>query len=176
MGSHGIDDSDPEVIAKRARLKDNASRIQERLAKEHAEKQAKLQDAKEAEEKAMLDWAKTHGSELLRERVVGAYNWKSLARREYAQSIAAQIGGKWDVEPDAWSCANWDNPTLAAIKAKKSVLAKVPAVTDGPGLRDCIILLVTVETEDGEDDKFAALRIVVVCPDGATADLVNKLD
>lgn len=176
MGETGIDDADPAVAAKLDRIKETARQIEARLAKEHAETQAKLQAAQSAAEKAMLEWAKEHGTELLRERVAGGYNWRALARREYAQSVAAAIGGEWMVEPEAWSCESWDNPTLAAIKSKKAVLAKVPVVTDGPGLRDCQILLVKVETEDGECDKFPALRIEVACPDGTMTDLVRKLD
>jgi len=175
-GATGIDDADPAVIAKLARLKDNAAQIRARLEAEHAAAAAKRQAEKDAAEKAMRDWATQHGSELLQERVAGEYNWKALARREYAASVAAGIGdGSWISEPEPWNCDGWDNPTLAAIKAKKAVLAKVPAVTDGPGLRSCLILRVSVETDDGKD-TFPALRISVVCPDGEVVDLVRKLE
>lgn len=175
-GATGIDDADPAVVAKLARLKDNASRIQARLEAEYTALQAKRQAEKDEAEKAMRDWATQHGSELLQERVAGEYNWKALARREYAASVAAGIGdGSWMTEPEPWNCDGWDNPTLAAIKAKKAVLAKVPAVTTGPGLRGCLILLVSVETDDGKD-TFPALRISVECPDGEVVSLVRKLE
>jgi hypothetical protein len=172
----GIDDADTAVVAKLARLKDKAAQIQARLDAEQAAAMAERQAEKAAAEKAMLDWATQHGSELLRERVAGEYNWKSLARREYAASVAAGIGdGAWITEPEPWNCDGWSNPTLEAIKAKKAVLAKVPAVTTGPGLRGCLILLVAVETDDGKD-TFPALRISVACPDGEIVSLVRKLD
>jgi hypothetical protein len=175
-GITGIDDADPAVVAKLARLKDNAAQIQARLEAEQSAAMARRQSEKAAAEKAMLDWATQHGSELLRERVAGEYNWKALARREYAASVAAGIGdGNWMPEPEPWNCDGWGNPTLAAIKAKKAVLTKVPAVTDGPGLRSCLILLVAVETDDGKD-TFPALRISVACPDGEIVSLVRKIE
>ena len=175
-GATGIDDADPAVIAKLARVEDIAAGIQAMFDAQNAAAAAKRQAEKDAAEKAMRDWATQHGSELLQERVAGEYNWKALARREYAASVAAGIGdGDWMTEPEPWNCDGWDNPTLAAIKAKKAVLAKVQAVTDGPGLRSCLILLVSVETDDGKD-TFPALRISVACPDGEIVSLVRKLE
>ena len=175
-GATGIDDADPAVIAKLARVKDIAAGIQAMFDAQNAAAAAKRQAEKDAAEKAMRDWATQHGSELLQERVAGEYNWKALARREYAASVAGGIGdGAWITEPEPWNCDGWDNPTLVAIKAKKAVLAKVPAVTTGPGLRGCLILLVSVETDDGKD-TFPALRISVECPDGEIVSLVRKLE
>jgi hypothetical protein len=175
-GATGIDDADPAVIAKLARVKDIAAGIQAMYDAQNAAAAAKRQAEEDAAEKALRDWATQHGSELLQERVAGDYNWKALARREYAASVAAGIGdGAWITEPEPWNCDGWDNPTLAAIKAKKAVLAKVPAVKTGPGLRGCLILLVSVETDDGKD-TFPALRISVACPDGEVVDLVRKLE
>ena len=175
-GATGIDDADPAVSAKLARVNDLAAGIQAMYDAQNAAAAANRQAEKDAAEKAMRDWATQHGSELLQERVAGEYNWTALARREYAASVAAGIGdGDWMTEPEPWNCDGWDNPTLAAIKAKKAVLAKVPAVTTGPGLRGCLILLVSVETDDGKD-TFPALRISVACPDGEIVSLVRKLE
>jgi hypothetical protein len=168
-GATGIDDADPAVIAKLARVKDIAAGIQAMYDAQNAAAAAKRQAEKDAAEKALRDWATQHGSELLQERVAGEYNWKALARREYAASVAGGIGdGAWITEPEPWNCDGWDNPTLVAIKAKKAVLAKVPAVR-------CVILLVSVETDDGKD-TFPALRISVECPDGEVVSLVRKIE
>ena len=181
--NNDIDQDDPRVIARMSILEPmrlarqadlDAQAAEAKIRKAAAEAKAAA-DAKAAEE-ALRNWSTVNGSELLQERIAGNYNYKSLARREYAQSIAAKIGGDWITEPDAWECSPWCNPDLAAIKARKQAIAACPIVATGPGLKSCEILIVKVpETEDSAEDSYSALKITVRTPDNATVDLVQRL-
>lgn len=182
--SSDIDLGDMRVVARLSgALEPMRAARQAQLDAEAAERTAEAarrKAAAEAEATAaaalLQQWAEDHGSELLKERITGGYNYKSLARREYAQSIAAQIGGDWIAEPDGWECDSWCNPDLPAIKARKQAIAACPIVATGPGLASCEILIVKVpETDDSAEDSFSALKITVRTPDNATAELVRRL-
>jgi hypothetical protein len=182
--NNDIDQDDPRVIARMSILEPMRLARQAELDAQAAEAksrkaaaEAKAAAAAAAAEEALRKWSADHGSELLQERIAGNFNYKSLARREYAQSIAAQIGGEWITEPDAWECDPWCNPDLPAIKARKQAIAACPIVATGPGLKSCEILLVKVpETEDIAEDSYSALKITVRTPDDATVDLVRRLE
>jgi hypothetical protein len=182
--NNDIDQDDPRVIARMSILEPMRLACQADLDAQAAEAkrrkaaaEAKAAAAAAAAELALSKWAATHGSELLQERLEGGYNYKSLARREYAQSIAAKIGGDWIVEPQEWECKSWANPTLSAIKARKAALAAVRVASDGPGLMSTELLIVSVPSEDEAEDAeaFAALKVSIRCPDGATEALVQRL-
>jgi hypothetical protein len=179
-----IDMADPRVVVRMSILEPMRLARQLELDAQAAEAKrrkaaadAAAAAAAKAAEEALRKWSADHGSELLQERIAGGYNYKSLARREYAQSIAAKIGGDWIVEPQEWECKSWANPTLSAIRARKAALAAVRAVADGPGLLSIELLIVSVPSEDEAEDAeaFAALKALIRCPDGATEELVQRL-
>jgi hypothetical protein len=179
-----IDQADPRVVARMSILEPMRAARQAEIDAQAAEAKSRKAAADaaaaaeaKAAELALRNWSTVNGSELLQERIACGYNYKSLARREYAQSIAAKIGGDWIVEPQEWDCKSWANPTLSAIKARKAALAAVRAASDGPGLMSTELLIVSVPSEDEAEDAeaFAALKVSIRCPDGATEELVQRL-
>ena len=182
--STDINRADPRVVARMSILEQMRATLQAKLDAQAAEAKSRKAAADaaaaaeaKAAELALRNWSTVNGSELLQERIAGNYNYKSLARREYAQSIAAKIGGDWIVEPQEWDCKSWANPTLSAIKARKAALAAVRAASDGPGLMSTELLIVSVPSDDEAEDAeaFAALKVSIRCPDGATEELVQRL-
>lgn len=80
----------------------------------------------------LKQWAETHGSELLRERIAGKFEWIGLAEQEYAIAITCSSEEinfgliRANHEPPICpTIKDRTTPTLEEIKALKNVLSKI---------------------------------------------------
>lgn len=170
-----IDLADPRVIERFKKLEVLGQQIASEKEAERKAHDARMEserlaraEALRQDEQRLRDWATQNGSELLRERIEGGYNWQSMAHVEYARSVIARIpdGDQYDIERAAdWDISDRNNPGLSEIKALKAVRPFL--VGDGPGIRTAELSWCKWEAqaEDDETQKFPALSIMVVCPD-----------
>lgn len=125
------------------------------------ERQRRQQEA----EAALQNWGQDHGSELLVARLKEGFDWKGLARREYADNVLSSVG----LSPGLpWSdCEDRERPSLSEIdtlrryrdllgdRAAVSLAWYSPTAVDDLGypLEDqptpCTVLVVVIATPDG---------------------------
>lgn len=178
---------DPRVIARMPRLEALAQQMRaEAETKAAADKTAaearKAADmaAAEAGKLRLHEWAMAAGSDLLKARIAGEYNWIALARREFAAGCVSALPGDYIPEPDPWSPDDRDNPTLEEIR-EINLVSPLIAPAGEPGIEGASLAWVTVpaddEVEDSKEKQFAAIRIRVRCPDGQRGPImVRHLD
>lgn len=178
---------DPRVIARMPRLETLAVQMRaESETKVAADKAARA--AREAAENAaeeagkarLRDWAMADGSDLLKARIAGNYNWIALARREFAAGCVSALPGDYAIEPDTWSPDDRDNPTLEEMR-EINLVAPLVAPAGEPGIESASLAWITVpaddDVEDSEEAQFAAIRVHVRCPDGQIGPImVRRLD
>jgi hypothetical protein len=127
------------VPAVRERIKavqpalDAARRQYEERQREYAADQARRKAESEQRDadgkQALKAWAMDNGSDLLKARVDGGYDWTALARNEWIAAQEAALGmeeaedllGDNDGKIESRNC-----PTLEEIVAMKSLLSKLP--------------------------------------------------
>jgi hypothetical protein len=123
-----------------SRKREENGKVEERQRQEN-EKAAKEQ----AQEDACLAWAKEHGSELLKARIEGDFEWRELCIKEIGDAIinpAIEAGFKKAFKPRHYETAQF--PTLEQLKAADSI---------GKLLPDCDISLIVEIFQPDEDDE-----------------------
>lgn len=137
------EEEEREETARVAREKYNKKREAEKQARE-AEKQAR-----EAELKS---WAVENGSELLKARVEGGFEWEKLAGKEYARSIVDSLDlGLTKVTGENWpraECTGYDDRTTPTLEEIKSLNRVRDAARD---LGNVTASLVWVDYESEEE-------------------------
>lgn len=129
-----------------------------RLEAERAAFQKQREEAEAAGVAALRTWAEKHGSELLRARMAGGYNWKFLAREEFAQ-MHQPVG--FAPNPEARHMPR-ENPTLSEIRA----LHSANALVRDPITRAELVWVTPPCADDEFEEHYAAVRLVIRTPDG----------
>lgn len=103
--------------------------VRERVRNEVAEKATTRKAADDAEKEKRLsdlrEWVATHGSQLLRERLAGGFDWKPLAESEIADFACSKIE-LTRVEFDSENYETITDPDLKQIWALKHVQSLIP--------------------------------------------------
>lgn len=110
---------DAEAAEKRREADARAAKYEANERSQAAER-VKANEAAAEKLTAFRSWAATNGSELLRARVAGNYDWQALAEREWAEAHVATLGPV-AVEGEDWWLETRDlpirtTPTLAEMK------------------------------------------------------------
>ncbi len=136
---------------------------------------------------SLLDWARQHGSELLRMRLEEGFEWQTLAETEWFTSrVQDWVGGEVEVEayrPEQGLAPGWDRvhscypdrePTLARMRLLQEMRTKAQACQAGIRLT-----LVHGESHQIESRKrrkqetFEALLWQLTTPSGAQLGLLS---
>lgn len=116
-----------------------------------AEKQAREAE-KQAREAELKSWAVENGSELLKARVEGGFEWEKLAGKEYARSIVDSLDlGLTKVTGENWpraECTGYDDRTTPTLEEIKSLNRVRDAARD---LGNVTASLVWVDYESEEE-------------------------
>ena len=122
----------------------------EKQARE-AEKQVREAE-KQAREAELKSWAVENGSELLKARVEGGFEWEKLAGKEYARSIVDSLDlGLTKVTGENWpraECTGYDDRTTPTLEEIKSLNRVRDAARD---LGNVTASLVWVDYESEEE-------------------------
>ena len=116
-----------------------------------AEKQAREAE-KQAREAELKSWAVENGSELLKARMEGGFEWEKLAGKEYARSIVDSLDlGLTKVTGENWpraECTGYDDRTTPTLEEIKSLNRVRDAARD---LGNVTASLVWVDYESEEE-------------------------
>jgi len=136
-------------------------------ATEEQERKAREMAAKEKSLSEFRTWASQHGSEKLRARVAGAFEWLPLARREFAVAEIAKIGLRLEEEnrSEHDSMRERTTPDIEEMRIIAEVEKNAPATTSAR--------LVRVTYSD--DESQTEIEFSVTCPDGGEKKLYFKV-
>lgn len=155
-----------EVARHRQSAERAAAHERQRAANDAAEAARKAQD--ESALAALRTWGEAHGSPLLQARIAEGFEFRGLARQEFAESVIESLSLPFvPVDPDvpdgysAPECHDRTTPTLEEIEA----LRIARAACQGQPARAELAWL-KYEPADGSDLARTELRVTVTCPDG----------
>jgi hypothetical protein len=155
------------ALAEARRLED-ARRAAEKAdddARRRAEEQLEQERAQ-----AIRMWAIDNGSDLVRERMAGGFEWESLAAQEYVDSILASIQLETAPSEDCFDFEERQRtcPTLPEMQELKHARA----LLDGKATASLIWGVYSPENESDDEDRKgfsrAEIKIEVVAPNGGT--------
>jgi hypothetical protein len=126
---------------------------------------------------ALRSWAESHGSELLRARIAGSYEWESLARSEYANAVIAAVapGLAPAVDPDlaADDDEKLEYENRTRTRPELSEIAGVNAIREAAkthGYRlDAVPAWIIYRTSQDELQR-AEIEIHIFTPDEASVE------
>ena len=138
-----------------------------------AEKQAREAE-KQAREAELKSWAVENGSELLKARVEGGFEWEKLAGKEYARSIVDSLDlGLTKVTGENWpraECTGYDDRTTPTLEEIKSLNRVRDAARDLDNVTASLVWVDYESEEEYRDDddliSQCEIRIEVKDPVG----------
>lgn len=156
------------------RVEEEHRKRDEELQKKQEEARAKRLAEEERLEGLLKSWAMENGSDLLKERIAGGFEWVKLAQNEYADIEFTKLGlEKVDIPFDEYETDTEERttPTLEEIKALKHAKAIMPNADIK--LIWCKYINSDYDSygydEDGEDEKASQceLEVSIKCPNEA---------
>ena len=149
---------------------------QEREEAERRQREAERVRRREECEAKLAAWARDHGSELLKERLAGHFDWEKLAENEFADAVAAQVQGELvpdDETPEGYvhdETTDRTTPTLEEIRSLKAVRARLG---DLPAVARLVWIKYKPQEDEygypGDAEPYGEtnLALTVTCPNGA---------
>lgn len=148
----------PEDAEVQAKIKAAQAYCDEQNPLIEAEEQRRKAD-RERKEKALVEaqeaWITAHGSDLLKARREGEYEWKDLAKKEYMNHALNMAGLPRGFKQDPDWFAKRDHPTLEEIETVRKVREALK--TDGHNVLTCRLVWLHTYGGDGfMDDETEA--------------------
>ncbi len=110
-----------------------------------------------------MAWAGNNGSELLKARINGRFEWVGLAEQEFAASIVAGMGEvSEDPATGVEDTGDRTTPTLEEIRA----LEAAHKLLDGKPAEVQLFWVKYETDDDGETVQRCELIVTVTCPTG----------
>jgi len=140
----------------------------EKRAARLAQATAREKEVARTKEAALRTWAEAHGSELLRRRIAGKFEWQELAREEYAAQVAATTPALAELmkAPEDGSREPRRKPNLAEMllleRVQKDLCTRGTAVLKSVTYTD---------DDDGSKSRVSELAVMIETPDGETETL-----
>lgn len=160
-----------------AQAKEEAERLERIRAREERERLA--EEKQIAGQEALRSWSLDHGSELLRERVKGGYEYEHLAGKEFARAMLDRLTLPTAEVPLSFSDDYADvtvkdrtTPELAEIRTLKTVLASIESADLANVVKAELCWVIYKGKEDDYGDKEDDLKrpeigVTVTDPTGA---------
>jgi hypothetical protein len=147
--------------------RNSAERAEANLRRD--QEQAYAEAAREDGRSKMVAWANEHGSELLKLRLAGGYEWEPLAHQEYADWVLSEcpLTRAEEIECKRIDRSSRTTPTIAEIKAVESVRDAYAVAM--PPISFSLVWFTYFDDEDGTFSR-CEIEAEVTCPDGAEVD------
>jgi len=162
------------------RCNENDQRLGEAMAWAKGEVKRLAAESKAADEKELAEkaesqakgiaelkaWAEANGSELLRERIAGEFEWIGLAEKEYGNSVVADFGELLEI-PDYEDQEESERTTPSLEEIKR--FREVCKIAEG---KPASVKLVWSKYTFADQDaiKRAEIVVTVKCPTGRELD------